>query len=102
MLRSKISGSIAPGFHTSAIAVGQKLANHRPARQYFLNHIDFSPGALKLLLCDRVSFEIRKFEYVNGSDSFHGRRCGTLDATLFQLLRGRKFRPEHKICSAAV
>jgi hypothetical protein len=47
MLGSKIASPIAHGFHTSTIAVGQKLSNHRPARQYFFNHID-SPGALKL------------------------------------------------------
>src|SRR5260370_32875636 len=98
MLRSKIASSIAHGFHTSAIAVSQKLSNQRPARQYFLNHVDFSPGS-QLLLCDRVSFELRKSEYVNGSDSFHGSRCGTLSATLFHrwhvvgLLLNTRFAP---------
>ena len=65
MLGSKIASSIAHGFHTGTIAVGQKLSNHRPARQYFLNHID-SPGALKLLL--GWSLEIRESKHVNGSD----------------------------------
>jgi acyl dehydratase len=41
MLGSKIAGSIAHGFYTSTIAAGQELSNHRPARQYFLNHVDF-------------------------------------------------------------
>jgi hypothetical protein len=40
MLGSKIASLIARGLHTSVIAVGQKLPNHRPARQYFFNHID--------------------------------------------------------------
>ena len=48
MLGSKIASSIAHGFHTGTIAVGQKLSNHRPASQHFFNHLG-SPEALKLL-----------------------------------------------------
>src|ERR1700751_4810680 len=49
MLGSKIASPIAHGFHTSTIALGQNLSNHRPARQYLFNHLD-SPETLKLRL----------------------------------------------------
>ena len=79
MLGSEIASPIAHGLHASTIAVGQKLSNHRPAHQYFFNHID-SPCALKLPLGlgFRSSFEERRSVVMADADphsrSLRGKR----------------------------
>jgi hypothetical protein len=120
MLGSKIASSIAHGFYTSAIAVRQELSNHRPARQYLLNHID-SPGALKPLLgwivlllvddlicletaCDFHSFyslEIRKSTRERVATDFM-KADVALCIPPFSALEGRKPSPKQKRCSAQV